>query len=298
MLQFVYIFGKPISTMIILYFLGGLLCFANFVLKRERYGYSKARAILYALFFISIGMVELKAMGIIRSGFFELISAGEYVPEASVRIFGVVLFQPIAAYLISLFLGDKFRKVIDSFAVETFAYFAFGKLSCHLKGCCYGFPFEHGVTSIVYGGKVFPVQLCEAISAVIVVAILVYLSKEKVKLRTGSLFPIGTILYSVGRFVWEFCRFYKVEWEKNILLSMNFWQICCVVAIMISIVWLIILYKNPKYEYCDFGVNPKSIGGKLEIKYIAWEKKKKKEKQKVRRVNKSGKKTEHRKKKK
>ena len=298
MLQYIYIFGKPISTMIILYALGGLFCFVNFVLKRERYGYSKGRAICYALFFISIGMIELKAMGIIRSGVLSFVSSGEYVPDTSVRIFGVVFFQPIAAYLVSLFSGDKFRKVLDSFTVETFLYFAFGKLSCHLKGCCYGFPFENGVTSIVYGGKVFPVQLCETISALIVVAILVYLSKGKVKLRTGSLFPIGAILYSIGRFGWEYCRFYKVEWEKNILLGMNFWQICCVIAIMVSIVWLIILYKTPKYEYCDFGVNPKSIGGKLEIKYIAWKKRKQKEKQKVRRVNKSGKKATHRKKRK
>lgn len=280
MYQYVNIFGKEISTMIIVYALGGLFCFINFVLKRDRYVYSKARVVCYALFFISIGMIELKTMGIIRSGVLSLISSGEYTPDTSVRIYGVVFFQPIAAYIASLLSGDKFRKVIDSFSAETFAYFAFGKLSCHLKGCCHGFPFENGVTSIVYGGKVFPVQMCETVSALIVVAILVYLSKDKVKLRTGSLFPIGTILYSIGRFGWEYCRYYDVEWEKNILLGMNFWQICCVIAITASIIWLIILYKNPKYEHCSFDANPEALGTKLEDKYYNWKKQKEKAKRK------------------
>ena len=285
MYQYVNIFGKEISTMIITYALGGLFCFINFVLKREKYGYSKMRAILYALFFISIGMVELKLMGIIRSGALSLVSGGEYVPDTSVRIYGVVLFQPIVAYLVSIFSGDKFRKVIDSFTVETFAYFAFGKLSCHLKGCCYGFPFENGVHSIVYGGKVFPVQMCETISAVLVVAILVFLARDKFKLRTGSLFPIGTILYSIGRFGWEYCRYYDVEWEKNILFGMNFWQICCVFSIITSIIWLAILYKTPKYESCSFEPNPEAIGAKLEAKYDAWKKAKEKENRKINKKN-------------
>lgn len=288
MYQYVNIFGKEISTMIITYALGGLFCFINFVLKREKYGYSKIRAICYALFFISIGMVELKLMGVIRSGALSFVSGGEYVPDTSVRIYGVVLFQPIVAYLISLFSGDKFRKVIDSFAVETFAYFAFGKLSCHLKGCCYGFPFENGVHSIVYGGKVFPVQMCETISAVLVVAILVFLTRDKFKIRTGSLFPIGTILYSIGRFGWEYCRYYVVEWEKNILLGMNFWQICCVFSIITSIIWLIVLYKTPKYEYCSFEPDPEAIGTKLETKYYVWRKEKLRKKRAERKAQNQG----------
>lgn len=285
MYQFVNVFGKEISIVIVMYALGGVFSFVNFVLKRKRYNYSRIRAVAYALFFISIGMVELKAMGIIRSSVMSLISAGEYVPDSSARIFGVVLFQPLVAYLVSFFSGDKFRRVIDSFTTETFAYFAFGKLACHLNGCCHGFPFENGVQSIVYGGKVFPVQLCETISAVIVVAVLVFLSRDKVKLRTGSLFPIGTILYSVGRFVWEYFRYYDVHWEKNVLLGMNFWQISCVISIVISVVWLIVLYKSPKYEYCSFEVNPDSPGAKLEEKYNHWKKEKEQAEKKANKKN-------------
>lgn len=295
MYQYVNLFGKEISTVIVMYALGGLLSFINFVLKRERYNYSKLRAIFYALFFISIGMVELKAMGLIRSGVMSLISGGEYVPDTSARIYGVVLFQPVMAYLISLFTGDKFRKVIDSFAAETYLYFAFGKLGCFLKGCCHGFPYENGVHSIVYGGKVFPVQLCEAISAALVVAVIVYIARDKVKLRTGSVFPIGTILYSVGRFIWEYFRYYNVHWEKGVLLGMNFWQLCCIFSIVVSIIWLIVLYKSPKYVTCSFEAKSEAAGTKIETAYYVHKEAKEKEKRQEKKKEKN---IQHKKKKK
>ncbi len=259
MYQFINIFGKQISTLIVVYSIGGLIAAISFLLKRNKYNYPLRTALFYALVFIGMGMLELKLMGIIRTVVMSLVSNGEFTPKSSVRIFGVILFQPIIAFIMSKLVGDKFRKVIDSFTPETFMYFIVGKISCHLEGCCHGFPWENGVESIIYGGKVFPVQLCEAVSTTFIVAILYYLTKDKIKLRKGSLFPIGTIMYSVIRFFWEYFRYYDVKWEKDFLFGMNFWQVFCVIAILVSIIWLIILYKNPEYSYCSSETDSEAI---------------------------------------
>lgn len=282
MYQYLNLFGKEIPMVIVSYAVGALLIYINFVLKRERYNYSKIRALCYPLLFITAGMIEFYIMGVVKSAVMGLISGGEYVPGISLRLFGVTVFQPVFIFVLSLLTGEKFRKFIDSIAPETFISFVFGKLACLFKGCCYGYPDENGVKSVVYGGKVFPVQLYEAITIVFVVAIVAYLSKKNCKfnLRTGSLFPIGTILYSIGRFFWEYFRYYDSEWEKNILLGMNFWQICCVIVSIVSVIWLIILYKSPKYEYCSFEPNPDVFVTKLETKYYARKAEKEKAKRK------------------
>ena len=35
-------------------------------------------------------------------------------------------------------------------------------------------------------------------------------------------------------------------------MGLNTWQFWCVVSIVTSIIWLIILYSNPKYAECSF----------------------------------------------
>ena len=243
------LFGKEINTMIVVYSLGGLVAALSFVLKRKQYNFSLKKALLYTVILIGAGMIELKIMGEIRNLSMTLISGGEYSPGGSVRIFGAILFQPILCYIVSLITGDKFRVLIDSITPETFLYFIFGKISCSLEGCCFGIPYENGVTTVKYDDLVFPVQICEAVSTAIVVLLLYLLMVKKDKLRIGSLFPIGTILYSAIRFYWENYRYYDMVWERDFLLGMTYWQVWCVVSIVVSVLWLIVLYtKNDDSE--------------------------------------------------
>ncbi len=287
MYQFINIFGRQVSTLIVVYSIGGIIAATSFILKREKYNYSFRKALVYALVLIGTGMIELKLMGIIRTVVMTLVSSGEFSPKSSVRIFGAILFQPIVAFILSRLTGDNFRRVIDSFAPETFLYFIVGKISCHLEGCCHGFPYENGVESIIYGGKVFPVQLCEAASTVVIVAILYLISKDKYKLRRGSLFPIGTIMYSVVRFFWEYFRYYDVVWEKDFFLGMNFWQTFCVIAIIVSIIWLIVLYSKREYEYCSLETNEKAVIARAVAKYDEYIFKREEKKRKERKAQKN-----------
>ena len=287
MYQFINIFGRQVSTLIVVYSIGGIIAAASFILKREKYNYSFRKALAYALVLIGTGMIELKLMGIIRTAVMTIVSSGEFSPKPSVRIFGAILFQPIVAFVLSRLTGDSFRRVIDSFAPETFLYFIVGKISCHLEGCCHGFPYEKGVESILYGGRVFPVQLCEAASTAVVVAILYLISKDKFKLRQGSLFPIGTIMYSVTRFFWEYFRYYDVVWEKEFFLGMNFWQTFCIISIIVSVIWLVVLYSKAEYKNCSLQTNEKAPVAKAVARYDAYVFAKKEAKRKERKAEKN-----------
>lgn len=246
------LFGVEVETMIFIYSLGGVFAAASFLLKRKLYNFSLKDAILYASILITTGMLELKLMGTIRVACISLLSGGTEIPNPSVRIFGAILFQPILCFILSKITGDRFRKLIDSFAPETFLYFVFGKVSCILEGCCFGIPYENGVQTSKFDQLVFPVQTYEAISVLFATIILYILAIKKNNLRTGSLFPIGIILFSVPRFFWENYRYYELTYEKDFFLSMTFWQLCCLIAIITSIIWLVILYKKDTYKYCSF----------------------------------------------
>lgn len=234
------------NSLIAVYSIGGIFAAISFLLKRKRYGFTLQRALIYTLVLIGAGMIELKLMGGIRSVCMSLVSGGEFIPDARVRIFGAIIFQPIWCYIVSLFSGDKFRKLTDSLAPETFMYFIFGKIECLLSGCCHGIPWDTGIYSHKLEQTVFPVQIYEALATLVVVIILYALTNCKA-LRMGSLFPIGTILYSIPRFVFENYRYYDQKVESEFFLGMTFWQMWCVISIIISVVWLVVLYSKSDY---------------------------------------------------
>ncbi len=235
----------------------GLLIYCLFTNKR--YNISKFMAVFYSIILVGAGLVEFEIMGEIQNLLIKIASDGEIVLGGSRRILGVLVFQPIFIYILSLITGDRFRKIADFIAAGTFICFVFGKIACFMQGCCHGAPDENGLFSAEFGGKVFPVQLYESFSTVFVVVILTLLLSKKVKIRPGSLFPIGSILYSIIRFFWENYRYYDNQWEEDFLLKMNYWQFWCVIVIIISVVWLAILYKKPEYEQCNYDKNPKAI---------------------------------------
>lgn len=88
----------------------------------------------------------------------------------------------------------------------------FWKFGCYLGGCCVGIPYE-GALSVVFpegtnqlaGLNVFPVQLIEALVALIISIVIGIMDKREITQA-----PVGwlLILYSVTRFGIEFLRYH------------------------------------------------------------------------------------------
>ncbi len=254
------VFGNfSIGSEKLFHFIGALGLTIYCLCTRKKYNISKIMAVVYSVVLVGAGLVEFQIMGKIQDVLINIASNGEISLGNSRRIIGVLFFQPIFIYLLSLITGDKFRKIADFIAPGTFICFVFGKIACLLRGCCHGYPYENGLYSDNLGANAFPVQLYESLTTILVVLALTILLHNKIKIRKGSLFPIGSILYSIIRFYWENYRYYDNQWEKNYFLGMNFWQTCCVLVIIISVIWLIVLYAVPKYAECSFEKSDRAL---------------------------------------
>lgn len=248
-----------LSSTTVMYLLGSVGLFIFCLLTRKKYKISLKMAVFYSLILIVAGLVEFKIMGEIQNLCIKLASDGELILGGSTRILGVLVFQPLFIFILSLFTGDKFRKIADFIAPGTFICFVFGKSACIFEGCCHGYPDENGIYSVSYEGYVFPVQVYEAISTVAVVVLLVILMSKRIKLRAGSLFPIGSVFYSILRIFWENYRYYDNPWELDFFLGMSFWQFICVLVIIGSVIWLVILYSKKKYAECSLDTSSDTL---------------------------------------
>lgn len=248
-----------ISSVKVFHTIGALGLLIYCLITRKKYNITKLMAVIYSVVLVGAGLVEFQIMGKIQDILINIASGGEIVLGNSRRIIGVLFFQPIFIYLLSLITGDKFRKIADFIAPGTFICFVFGKIACFTQGCCHGYPDPNGFFTDNLGEKAFPVQLYESATTILVVVVLTILLSKRIKIRRGSLFPIGSILYSIIRFYWENYRYYDNQWEKDYFLGMNFWQVCCVLVIIISVIWLIVLYSAPKYAKCSMEKNEKAL---------------------------------------
>lgn len=86
----------------------------------------------------------------------------------------------------------------------------FGRLGCFTSGCCYGIPWEYGITYYfalaedANGIPRFPVQLAEALLNLLLFLFLHWLFKRK--RFSGKLLPVYLTVYPAYRFCLEFLR--------------------------------------------------------------------------------------------
>jgi len=128
---------------------------------------------------------------------------------------GFVFYGGLFGGLFCIWIGGRIHKIQVSRYVAYFIWLvplihAFGRIGCHLAGCCYGMPY-HGSLAIVYGDgslaprgiELFPVQLIESIALFIISGVLFVLTVRK---KTESTLIIYLASYSSLRFVLEYFR--------------------------------------------------------------------------------------------
>ena len=103
----------------------------------------------------------------------------------------------------------------------------FGRIGCHLVGCCYG---------VDYNGGLFPVQLTEAVLLFVLgIGLIIYVWKRERPKHTLSIY-LGT--YSVLRFCLEFLRGDDAERKIYGVFSTSQWISLAVLSgIIICSIW-------------------------------------------------------------
>lgn len=149
---------------------------------------------------------------------------------------GYSYYGGLFGFLIFVYLLMKCRK-IDYFDYARNYIFllpllhSFWKISCFLGGCCFGIPYD-GPCAVVFpnevncmsGIYVFPVQLLESITALLITLCLILLRKKE-KLYC----PVSTylIMYGFTRFVIEFLRFHN---DGIVMSEGHYYSLACIMT--------------------------------------------------------------------
>ena len=190
--------------------------------------------IALALFF---GFSGVLLMGQLQN-FIMSLTGLEY-SVSRMRIFGGLLFTPLFMYLPVRYFAGDFRYITDILAPGAYLILGCSKIGCAIYGCCYGIKWEYGVATPFEEHLCFPVQLLEALLCFLLFGA-VYLLFTRSRLKKGTVYPVGLILYGVVRFLAEYLRFYPED-HLTFFFGVSFWQMISVVTIASGVVWLIIL---------------------------------------------------------
>ena len=236
--------GLPKLVYYLCHLIGLALMCAVTLRRCEKTGVPRRRGIAYVAFTFSGGMVGAMLMGRIYTAAAH--AAGE-TGVSFVAIFGAVMFTPLL--LLPALYMEKRRDpevrvgaVMDLITPGSFLVVICGKLGCFLHGCCWGVPCGFGVYNPLAGMRVFPVQLCEALTMPLVL-LAVWRIKKSPRYAEGMEYPLTAALYAVLRFGWEYLRAYP-EAMRRLLLGMTLWQFCCVAVFAVSAAAVLLLYRR------------------------------------------------------
>ncbi len=164
---------------------------------------------------------------------------------------GFVFYGGLIGGIIACTIGGKIHRLPVKRFIQYFIWLipfihCFGRIGCHLVGCCYGQPY-HGPFSIVYHEgtlaptniELFPVQLIEAICLFLIAMFLLILI-----LRGRESFTLGIyiVLYGILRFVLEFYRGDSIRGEF-LYLSTSQWISICLISYSCYI-----FYRSRRYH--------------------------------------------------
>lgn len=143
-----------------------------------------------------------------------------------VNYFGLLYLAPVSLGLGCLVLGTDLLNQMDlvtpAFPLALF----FSKLGCFCAGCCEGIACEFGIPNAFSGIKEFPIQLLEAVVALL---IFVFFMKYRKNLKVGTAFPIYAMLYSAIRFFTEFLSANEVDF-----LGLKTYQMMCLIGLIVG----------------------------------------------------------------
>ena len=153
--------------------------------------------------------------------------------------FGLSSYGGAIGILVSAIMFEKMTNsnnaFIKSAVLSLPLIYSVSKLACFFAGCCYGLPYN-GIFSVIYPDKmnysVFPVQLAETISFLIVFVICLILRKNKYNIG------ITIVLSAFTKFVLDFFRYDHLT--KFITIN----QIISIVFIVGTIIFYLVKCKK------------------------------------------------------
>lgn len=137
------------------------------------------------------------------------------------------------------------KTIFDVFAVCVPLFHCFGRIGCFLGGCCYGIESKFGFIAHnellpeMSGVRRFPIALVESLFNLLLFILLLNLFNKK--FLHGNLIYLYTIIYAVGRFIFEF---FRGDTVRGIFFGISTSQWISIIFFITSII--ILMRKNIK----------------------------------------------------
>ena len=211
------------------YLLGFVVMFIFNTAYAKHYRISPKKALLFTV--VSYAVVYLWAyiLAWVINGF-------EWGHHNAIRVY---IWFPLVLLLFGKLFHIDFRTACEYMAPSTCIVYGIARLGCNFTGCCYGIPAAWGIYSKLADTRCFPVQLCEALSSLLIAVILIRIAKKKKFRPTGKLYPFMLVIYGAARFVWEL-----FSAKPRIFCGITELGIWAFATSVIGIVWLLILRRR------------------------------------------------------
>jgi phosphatidylglycerol:prolipoprotein diacylglycerol transferase len=161
------------------------------------------------------------------------IITGDFGGQNVIRVF---LFVPLILLLYAKTFDIDYKVSLDFAAPVLCIAQAFGKIGCTISGCCESFiEVPWGVYNQQTETTLFPVQICEGITALLVAVCVVLIAKRRGFRCGGITMAWMWVMFGSTRVVWEFFRA-----NEKLFLGLSelaLWSIALTVA---GVVWLIL----------------------------------------------------------
>ncbi len=225
---------------ITLYYWGYILAFAadflfSLLWYRKKYGFGKMKAFLATALVIPFGYGLIILTGMIHGWGVNWVRA--------------VLFIPIAVWLICLILKTNFARTLDFLTPVACINHGVSHYFCVFQGCCYGYPTDgaFSVWNEEQGARLFPIQLIEATSILLVCLFIVLYAKKQNYNTHGRSYPIHMALFGFTRFFYEFMRD-----NTDVKYQLSQFQYYCIAEFAVGVLLLILIgYAVNNAEFRD-----------------------------------------------
>ena len=169
------------------------------------------------------------------------IITGEFGGQNVIRIF---LFVPLILLLYAKTFDVDFKASLDFAAPVLCIAQAFGKIGCTVSGCCESFiEVPWGVYNPTTETVLFPVQICEGITALIIaIAVIVMASRRNFKCG-GITMAWMWVMFGSTRVIWEFFRA-----NDKLFLGLSELALWSVALTIAGVIWLILDKKKGERE--------------------------------------------------
>ena len=169
------------------------------------------------------------------------IITGEFGGQNVIRVF---LFVPLILLLYAKTFDVDYKKSLDFAAPVLCIAQTFGKIGCTISGCCESFwEVPWGVYNPDTETRLFPVQICEGVTALaIAIAVIIIASRKNFKCG-GRTMAWMWVMFGSTRVIWEFFRA-----NEKLFLGLSelaLWSIALTVA---GVVWLVLDKKKGEKE--------------------------------------------------